>query len=226
MMDPGFWSQTLGGWEGADLDADLAQRWFGAMVERQVNMGTTLDLLWASKAGPEGVANDPDRRYIPSAIRTASTSAQSEGNADGKAKADGDIQTGLFDPYAGVIALEKHQEVTRRLHEAGGLIVGGTDCGAITYPPPGFSLLREIELLAEAIGNMEAIKAVTQVAACYLRCADDIGSVTPGRYADFLIIDGDPLRDPRDLRRLETVVKGGKAHDPKAILEKLNPGLN
>lgn len=203
MTDPEFWSGTLRGWEEANLDSDLAQRWFGAMVERQVNMGTTLDLLWASKAGPDGVANDADRRYTL-------------GHGDGT--------TGLFDPSDGVVALEKHQEVTRRLHQAGGLIVGGTDCGAITYPPPGFSLLREIELLAEAIGSMEALKAVTHVAARYMRCADDVGSVTPGRYADFLIVDGDPLRDPRELRRLDAVVQGGTAHDPQTILAELPNG--
>ena len=217
MMDPSFWSRTLEGWEGADLDADLAQRWFGAMVERQVNMGTTLDLLWTSKAGPEGVANDPDRRYVPPAVRARQEDvARALGD-----RPDGDAHSGLFDPYAGAVALEKHQEVTHRLHRAGGLVVGGTDCGAITYPPPGFSLLREIELLAEAIGNMQALQAVTQVAARYLRCADDIGSVTPGRYADFLIVDGDPLRDPRDLRKLDTVVQRGVAHDPRAILAEL-----
>jgi hypothetical protein len=54
--------------------------------------------------------------------------------------------------------------VTRTLHEAGGLVVGGTDCGGLSYPPPGFALLREIELLAEAIGSMAAIRAVTSVA--------------------------------------------------------------
>ena len=97
-------------------------------------------------------------------------------------------------------------------------MVGGTDCGALSYPPPGFALLREIELLAEATGAMAALKAVTSVAARYLRQQADIGSVAPGRYADFLVVDGDPLRDPRELRKLTTVYRGGVAHDPQAIL--------
>ena len=37
-------------------------------------------------------------------------------------------------------------------------------------------------------------------------------------YADFLVVDGDPLRDPRELRKLTTVYRGGVAHDPQAIL--------
>jgi imidazolonepropionase-like amidohydrolase len=131
---------------------------------------------------------------------------------------DWDIHPGFFDPYQGTKALEKHQQVTRILHEAGGLVVGGTDCGALAYPPPGFALLREIELLAEAIGAMAAIQAVTSVAARYLRQQDNIGSVAPRCYADFLIIGGDPLRDARELRKLTTVYRGGVAHDPQAIL--------
>jgi imidazolonepropionase-like amidohydrolase len=79
-------------------------------------------------------------------------------------------------------------------------------------------LLREIELLAEAIGAMAAIKAVTSVAARYLRQQDNIGSVAAGRYADFLVVDGDPLRDPRELRRLSTVYRGGVAYQPGALL--------
>ena len=69
-----------------------------------------------------------------------------------------------------------------------------------------------------ATGAMAALKAVTSVAARYLRQQADIGSVAPGRYADFLVVDGDPLRDPRELRKLTTVYRGGVAHDPQAIL--------
>ncbi len=79
-------------------------------------------------------------------------------------------------------------------------------------------MLREVELLAEAIGAMAAIKAVTSVAARYLRQQENIGSITAGRYADFLVVDGDPSRDPRELRRLTTVYRGGVAYKPEALL--------
>ncbi|MGE0824933.1 MAG: amidohydrolase family protein [Candidatus Binatia bacterium] len=214
MMSPKFWNQTLKGWEEADLENNRAREWFDAMVAHQVNLGTTLDLLWIARCGQEGVQHDPDRRYIPQpALARQRAMATRIGE-----RPDWDIHPGFFDPYQGGKALEKHQLVTRMLHEAGGLIVGGTDCGALAYPPPGFALLREVELLAEAIGAMAAIKAVTSVAARYLRKHDDIGTVTPGRYADFLVIDGDPLRDVRELRKLTTVYRGGVAHNPQAIL--------
>ena len=213
MMDRRFAPLTFKGWEDADLHGDQAKTWFDAMVDHQVNMGTTLDLLWLAKMGVEAALRDTDRRYIaPMALARQRSLAEHIGE-----RPDWDMFPG-FEPSLGARALEKHQEVTRILHEAGGVVVGGTDCGGIAYPPAGFGLLREIELLSEAIGAMAALKAVTSVAARYLRQQDHLGSVTPGRYADLLVIDGDPLTDPRQLRRLTDVYRGGMAYDPPTLL--------
>ena len=217
MMDPGFWTQITKGWEEADLEGESAKTWFGAMVDKQVNMGTTLDLLWLAKFGTQAALKDPDRRYIPPmALGRQRAMASRIGE-----RPDWDIHPGIFDPAKCVKALEKHQEATRILHESGGLVVGGTDCGGLPYPPPGFALLREIELLAEALGAMDAIKAVTSVAARYLRQEDNVGSVATGRYADFSILDGDPLRDVRELRSTTTVVRGGVRYNPAELLEQV-----
>ena len=217
MMERSFWTQTIKGWEEADLQSTSAQAWFDAMVEHQVNMGTTLDLLWTAKCGTEAAMQDPDRAYVPpkALARQLEMASRSKSLSE---RPDWDIHPGFFEPSEGAKALEKHQEVTRILHESGGLVVGGTDCGALPYPPPGFALLREIELLAESIGAHAALKAVTSVAATYLRQQDDIGSVAPGRYADFLVIDGDPLHDVRELRKLTTVYRGGVAYDPTDLM--------
>ncbi|HXG22682.1 MAG TPA: amidohydrolase family protein, partial [Methylomirabilota bacterium] len=213
MMNRHFAPLTFKGWEEADVHGEKAKTWFDAMVEKQVHMGTTLDLLWISKCGQDAAMQDPDRRYIPPmALGRQRALAAHIGE-----RPDWDMFPG-FDPALGSKALEKHQEVTRLLHESGGLVVGGTDCGGIPYPPPGYALWREIELLAEAIGAMAAFKAVTSVAARYLRKQDDIGSVAPGRYADFFIVDGDPLRDVRELRKITTVYRGGVAYDPQTLL--------
>ena len=217
MMDPGFWTQITKGWEEADLQGEGAKTWFGAMVDKQVNMGTTLDLLWLAKFGTQAALKDPDRRYIPPmALGRQRAMASRIGE-----RPDWDIHPGIFDPAKCVKALEKHQEATRILHESGGLVVGGTDCGGLPYPPPGFALLREIELLSEALGAMDAIKAVTSVAARYLRQEDNVGSVAAGRYADFSILDGDPLRDVRELRSTTTVVRGGARYSPAELLEQV-----
>jgi imidazolonepropionase-like amidohydrolase len=98
--------------------------------------------------------------------------------------------------------------------------VGGTDA-AINYPPPGFSLQRELELLAESIGAMNALRAVTSQAAIALRKQNDIGAVAPGRFADLVVIDGDPLGDITRMRKIAAVFKGGVSYDPQAILKEM-----
>lgn len=217
MLDPHFWKLITKGWEEADLKGEGARSWFGAMVEKQVNMGTTLDLLWTAKFGSEAAQKDRDRHYIPPmALARQRAMAHHLGE-----RPDWDLHPGFFEPANCAKALEKHQAATRILHESGGLVVGGTDCGALSYPPPGFALLREIELLADAIGAMGAIKAVTSVAAKYLRQQDNLGTIAPGRYADLLIVDGDPLRDPRELRHLTTVYRGGVRYKPDELLAKV-----
>jgi imidazolonepropionase-like amidohydrolase len=213
-MDPNFWTRITKGWEEADLQGEGARTWFGAMVDKQVNMGTTLDLLEIAKFESEAAQRDPDRRYLPPMVlkrQRAMVTHMGE-------RPDWDIHPGVLDPASSSKALEKHQSVTRILHEAGGLVVSGTDCGGLAYPPPGFALLREFELLAEAIGAMAAIKAVTSVAARHLRQQENLGSIAAGRYADFLVMDGDPLRDPREPRHPTTVYQGGVAYQPEALL--------
>jgi imidazolonepropionase-like amidohydrolase len=96
--------------------------------------------------------------------------------------------------------------------------VGGTDAGGVSMPPPGFSLLRELELLAVAMGRAAALRAVTFQAARYLRKQGEVGSVAPGHFADLLVVGGDPLSDIRDLRKLRAVYKGGVEYKPAEIL--------
>ena len=128
-----------------------------------------------------------------------------------------DVHTG-YPPGNGKKALEKQKEAVRILHEKGGIVVGGTDCCGIAYPPPGFALWREAELLADAIGDMAALKAITASAASALRKEDELGTIAPGRYADLLILGKDPSQDVRNLRSLETVFSSGDAHDSSALL--------
>jgi hypothetical protein len=222
-----FVERLRAGWLAADFAAPDARALIDAMAQREVAMGTTMNIYWMYRVGYDGAARDPDRRYIvPDILATRRQTAAAQNKLSAP---DWDLCFSRLEP--GIIeqerhALERQQEFCRRLFEAGGLIVGGTDA-AINYPPPGFSLMRELELLAEAIGPMNALRSVTSRAAIALRKQDDIGAVAPGRFADLAVIDGDPLGDITRMRNITTVFKGGVRYDPRAILNELpvNPNF-
>ncbi|WP_420633022.1 amidohydrolase family protein [Candidatus Palauibacter sp.] len=69
---------------------------------------------------------------------------------------------------------------------------------------------REFELLVEAgLSEMDAIRVGTSVAAELMGWADAVGTVAPGRWADLVAVDGDPLEDITELQRVTFVMKGG-----------------
>jgi imidazolonepropionase-like amidohydrolase len=102
----------------------------------------------------------------------------------------------------------------RRAHEAGVKIALGVD--NIFYDHR--TSTREFELLVAAgIGEMDAIMAGTSVAAELLGWEDDVGTITPGRWADIVGVDGDPLEDITELQRATFVMKGGDVVVEKGV---------
>jgi imidazolonepropionase-like amidohydrolase len=99
------------------------------------------------------------------------------------------------------------RENLRRLHAAGVPIALGTDMWAF----PGLGVSIEMDLYVRSgISALEAIRAATQTAARSLGIEKDRGTLEPGKRADFLLLDEDPLRDVKNLRRLREVWKNGQ----------------
>ena len=97
-------------------------------------------------------------------------------------------------------------------------VATGTDTG-VRGVLPGM-VAREIRLLHEhGLGAMDAIKAATSAAARLLGIEDDTGSVTTGRRADLLLVDGDPLTALDRLTSPAMVVQGGVLRTPAAAIE-------
>jgi imidazolonepropionase-like amidohydrolase len=99
------------------------------------------------------------------------------------------------------------------LHHAGVPIVPGSDTGLV-----GFGLHREIELYVEAgMTPLEAIQSATIVSARAMRLDREVGTVEAGKRADLILVDGDPLKDIRRLRRVTRVVANGRMYDAAAL---------
>jgi imidazolonepropionase-like amidohydrolase len=103
-------------------------------------------------------------------------------------------------------------DTVARAHRLGVKVAAGSDA-AMPFVRHGESAY-ELELLVRAgMTPMEAIVAATKVGSEVLDMAEEIGTVEAGKYADLVVVDGDPLADIKilqDLNRVKKVIKGGK----------------
>ena len=66
---------------------------------------------------------------------------------------------------------------------------------------------------------MEALKAATIGSAEVIGHSDDVGSLEPGKFADLLILDADPLADIANAQKIGAVMKNGRLYDPATLDE-------
>lgn len=102
-----------------------------------------------------------------------------------------------------------HVESIQRALAAGVKIVAGTDAGGHEHNINA----RELQYLVEAgLTPMQALQSATGWAADCLGMASELGTLTPGKYADLIALDGDPLQDItllQNVQRLKLVLKEG-----------------
>ena len=107
---------------------------------------------------------------------------------------------------------EASARLGRDAAEAGVTMVAGTDGGFLApYILAGFCLHDELELMVRiGLTPMQAILAATRDAARTVGLHHVSGTVTPGKFADLLVVDGNPLTDIRNNRRIHAVVANGR----------------
>jgi imidazolonepropionase-like amidohydrolase len=99
------------------------------------------------------------------------------------------------------------------LHKAGVRIVAGTDGS-------GLELVRELELYEQAgLSNGEALQTATIVPARMTGMDGRTGSITRGKTADVILVDGDVSKDLGNLRHVDTVFLDGYRLDGEALRE-------
>jgi imidazolonepropionase-like amidohydrolase len=103
----------------------------------------------------------------------------------------------------------------RSAYEAGVKIAFGTDTFGMSNHGEN---AQEFKLMVDAgMPPMEAIKAATWNAADLIGDTGDIGSIQPGRYADIIAVDGDPLANVTVLETVAFVMKGGVVYKAKSL---------
>jgi imidazolonepropionase-like amidohydrolase len=112
------------------------------------------------------------------------------------------------------------QQFELQFVRAGGLMAAGVDPTGNGGALPGFGDQRNYELLIEAgFSPVEAIRIMTLNGAVILGEDKRLGSVTPGKLADLVVIKGDPVARPAEIRNVAIVFKGGVGYDPAKLVE-------
>lgn len=98
----------------------------------------------------------------------------------------------------------------KKLIQAGAPIAMATDRGSQLNFHNYNSDVRELEIFVElGMTPMQAIVAATKNGAEVLKKDHDLGTIQPGKLADLIVVDGDPLSRVGDLRFVKMVFKGG-----------------
>jgi imidazolonepropionase-like amidohydrolase len=110
------------------------------------------------------------------------------------------------------LVMERHRESVRHARAVGVKIAMGTDCGT-PFNIAGKNAL-ELELLMQnGLSAVEALLATTRVAADAIGISEHAGTLEAGKWADVILVQGDPLADIRVLQqaeRITCVIKAGR----------------
>ncbi|MBI3939190.1 MAG: amidohydrolase family protein [Acidobacteria bacterium] len=124
-----------------------------------------------------------------------------------------------------------HQGYTNSLRlvkmfaDAGGKLYSGTDSTHMC--PGGLSLHQELELLADAgVSPLQVLQSATIHSAELMRMQESLGTLETGKRADVLILDGNPLQDIRNTRKIFRVISRGRVLDGQYHADFENPVPN
>jgi imidazolonepropionase-like amidohydrolase len=194
--------------ERLDLDGPAVQATFRDMVARGVAMTSTVAIFEGLMAGrPPLEQRTLDALYPPA--REAYLKARA-----GLASAAAAATVVTEGAFSRMLAYEL------AFVRAGGLLGAGVDPTGIGGVLPGFGNQRNYELFLEAgFTPPEAIRILTANGARILGAERDFGTVAAGRRADLVVIRGDPVARPAEIRDVALVFRDGVGYDPARLVE-------
>lgn len=188
----------------AEVDSTAEREWIERVVSHGVWLEPTLAVRFASSALFYGRCTDPVdlgavRKYYPFYAATVAlplTVAQTD---------------------AVRLVCERRFRFLRSFYDAGGKIVAGTD--EVPFAPMGVPWGMSLLVLA-GLPPLAALQAATINAAEALDLADRVGTIEPGKEADFVLLEGDPVEDIANVRRVSAVIANGRLIDRDALLSR------
>ncbi|MDX1506730.1 MAG: amidohydrolase family protein [Woeseiaceae bacterium] len=152
---------------------------------------------WVNRVPPEELATRADMRYVD----------RSTLNQWMRSKRETVAERG-FDAAVAERAIEIRRRIIRELHEAGAVLLLGSDAPQV-FNVPGFSLHHELALMvASGLTPYEALATGTTATAAFFGL--NAGTVEEGRIADLVLVDDNPLEDIANSARVHGVVVRGR----------------
>ena len=101
---------------------------------------------------------------------------------------------------------EAQRVVFEKAYQKGVTLLYGTDAAVLPHDMGGWQFATMVE---RGMRPMDAIRSATSVAAEHMELSGDIGAIVPGRMADLIAVNGNPLEDARILRNIPIVMQAG-----------------
>jgi imidazolonepropionase-like amidohydrolase len=106
--------------------------------------------------------------------------------------------------------LEPRYRTIREMYDSDARVVASSDAGSTATRIDEFALLLEFLVNRLEIPADRVITSATSLAADAIGLGKETGSLEPGKKADVILVDGDPLSDITALQRVDTVIKDGR----------------
>jgi imidazolonepropionase-like amidohydrolase len=203
-------------WFGSNLLAYVDESRIPALVAATRRAGTwnvpTESLLThsVSEEAPEAMARWPEMKYVAPAQRAQWIENKTKFMA-----------SGTTTPATRARFVEVRRRLIKALHAGGAGLLLGSDAPQV-WNVPGFSIHRELRMLVEAgLTPYQAIETGTRSVATFFGTSAGAGTVTAGKRADLLLVDGNPLADIGNTSRIWGVVVAGRWLDRATLDAKL-----
>ncbi len=149
----------------------------------------------------------PDLRYIPTAVRQLWTEVARQ-YAEKLNPAAKDTLKRLMD-----LSLR----LVKTFDDNGVEMLAGSDYGG-GWVIPGISLHQEFDLLAQAgLSPLTVLQMTTINGARFLKREAAMGTVAPGKEANLVLLDANPIESVQNLHRIHAVVRDGRFYSPEAL---------
>lgn len=209
-----FALEFLYGLAEIDFESGVGADLIDKIIDKGIVLDPTIVILEALFAGPLELAEDWQRYLSPQTKQRLTLMQDALAGMRRGALADPEqwnqLVTGILD---------KQRELVRRVHQRGGMVVGGTD-PVFVDALPGYGMQREAEhFVLAGMSALEAIRACTLDAAIALGLEQDLGSIAAGKFADLIVLADDPSQDIRALGSTRMIYQAGALFSPEELRE-------